>query len=368
MSRATIKVNPDILVWARKERGYEDTQAAAKLDKDIAVIREWEKTGENITFAELKKIATTYKRQVSVFFLTEVPRKTKIPKERRNLRVDERGLAPETLLAVRQTNRYLRIARELSDNHDLTVQYQGLGELLERGKLVNAASKLREQLGITLTEQKKCNDASGALRMWRQAIESKLGIYTFQLLMPENELDGFSYVEEGVPYAITLNSRTAKNRQMFTLFHELGHIVEGSSGICLTTNTTDNSNNIEVRCNRFAADFLMPADAMKVPSNFDELKTLAREMCVSAEAYAIRAFELKSIDGPTLDVFLERIVSSPKKAKSNKELSISPVVMSKSRRGDKFFNLVIDAYGNGRISATAVADILGIRPTRIDRK
>ena len=365
MKSATIKVNPAVLVWARKERGLEDGEIADKLGKDLSVIKEWESTGENISFSDLKKVAKAYRRQISVFFLADVPQKTKIPKDRRNLKVNEDGLSPETLLAVRRTSRYLRIARELSDEDDVKAQYDWLGELVKSGSLVEAASKLREILDVTVQDQQRCTDSSTALRMWRQKIETNLNIYTFQFLMPENELDGFSYVEEGAPYAITLNSRNAKNRQIFTLFHELGHILEGTSGICLTSNVSG-SNNVETRCNIFAADFLLPEEAMKVPSTFEELKTFAQEMCVSAEAYARRAYALNSIAKSTLDVFLEQISKNMKKPKRANEMRISPVVMSKSRRGEKFFNLIVDAYTSGRMSGSAVADILMIRPTKID--
>jgi Zn-dependent peptidase ImmA (M78 family) len=367
MKSATINVNPNILVWARKERGFEYDDIANKLGKDVSIIKEWENTGENLTFSELKKIAKTYKRQVSVFFLKEVPQATKIPKDRRNLRVDERGLDPETLLAVRRTNRYLRIARDLSDDDDIKSQYKWLAELIKHGSLTDAADKLRDLLQVSVDDQKKCSGSESALRMWRQRIETKLGIYTFQFLMPENEIDGFSYVEEGAPYAVTLNSRNAKNRQIFTLFHEIGHILEGSSGICLTTSSV-NANNAERRCDAFSADFLLPASTVKVPSNYEELKALALEMCVSAEAYARRAYGLKMISKPALYIFLEQIASAPKNKKSNDEMRISPLVLSKSRRGEKFFNLILDAYDSGRVSGSVVADILKIRPTRIDRK
>ncbi len=257
MKSGSLNVNPAILIWAREERGYSVDQLAEKIDKDAVTIRDWELDGNDIPFADLKKLAKVYKRQISVFFLKDIPKKTKVPKDRRNLNVHETELSPETLLAVRRTSRYLHIARDLVDKDTLSNQYQWLEDIKQQKSLVNAPRQIRDILGVSLDDQTNLRDSQAAFKVWRDRIETKLNIYTFSFLMPRGELDGFSYIEEGYPYAITLNSRNSKNRNIFTLFHELGHILEGHSGICLTTIDGD-ATNIEHRCNSFAAEFLMP--------------------------------------------------------------------------------------------------------------
>lgn len=367
MNAPTLKVNPSILSWARTERGYNLNQAAEKLGKDIDKVREWENSGENISFPELKKIAKTYKRQLSVFFLEETPKETKLPKDRRNLKVQEHNLSVGTMLAVRRTNRYLKLVRELSDKEEVEQQYTWLAKVNRSNNLSGVAPAVRNWLGVSVNDQRKLYDSHQALRLWRERIESKLGIYTFQFPIPDNELDGFSYIEEGVPYAITLNSKNTNNRKIFTLFHELGHILEGSSGICLTM-PANAPNVAERRCDSFAAEVLLPKEYIKKPYDFDELKILAKEMKVSAEVYARRAYDQKIINKEKRDSFIRQIRQAKLPTSGHDDMRIPPLVLSKSQRGESFFNLIIDAYDRGKINGSDVADILRVRPTRIDRR
>lgn len=351
------------MIWAREEMELDIEDVAKAMSKDKSVVEEWESSGENISFAEIKKLGKIYKRQISVFFLNSPPEKIPIPKDRRNMSIKENRLNKETVLAIRRTNRYLQLARELSDNESLEQQYRWLEVVQKIKNLEEIAQYLRDVIGVTIEDQKKFNGSDTALRKWRESIESNLGIYTFSFLMPIGEIDGFSYIESGKPFAITINSRLAKNRNIFTLFHEIAHIIEGQSGICLTTGDK-NSSNPERRCDSFAAAFLLPSSSVKAPNNYEELRELAKEMSVSSEAYARRAQSLNLITLPEMDELISKI---PKKKKTQKgEIKIPQLVMSKSRRGEKFFNLVVDAYSEGRVSSSLLRDVLEVRSNKID--
>lgn len=129
MSDTGLKVNPQIMAWAREERGFAVSEVASKLKKDATVIEEWERSGEGISFSELKHIAQIYKRQISVFFLDDIPRKVIVPEDKRNMSVEEKDLSPETLLAIRRTSRYLEVSRELNEAEEIASQYGWLDRL-----------------------------------------------------------------------------------------------------------------------------------------------------------------------------------------------------------------------------------------------
>jgi Zn-dependent peptidase ImmA (M78 family)/transcriptional regulator with XRE-family HTH domain len=367
MTDIALTLNPEVLQWARAERGYSVSDAAARLRKSAAQIEEWEKSGKPVSYSELKNIARVYKRQMSTFFLGEVPKKTKIPEDKRNLSINGSNLSAETLLAVRRTSRYLEVARELTTPAVLHERYAWLKDVSRSKSIEATADKVRELLDVTIDDQVHTSDSAAALRMWRDRIESNLGIFTFSLLMPDGELDGFSYVEDGIPYAIALNSRNTKNRNIFTLFHELAHIIEGHSGICLVSESDGRKDGPERRCDRFAAELLMPRSALKVPTDFETLKTYARELSVSTEAYARRLEAAELIPRDQSEEYLREIRRTPFKRPVTKEMKIPPVVMSRSRHGESFFNLIIDAHGGGRLSSSQAADILNLRPTAIDK-
>lgn len=365
--KQTIKVNPAILQWARLERGYSLDEVAQKLEKSTHAINDWEIESESPTYGELKKIANLYKRQISVFFLPEVPKKTKTPKDRRNLKVNERHLSPETLMAIRRASRNLEIARKLGDTNQLEAEYLWISEVRSHHQSAKlSAREIRKLLGVTIEAQLKMSDSQRALKVWRDKIEEQLGIYTFSQLMTYGEIDGFSYTEDGYPYGITLNSRNTKNRNIFTLFHEIAHIIEGDSGLCLVSEESAINDNIERRCDSFAAEFLMPQDAMKTPVDLEEAKTFASEFCVSTEAYVRRLYSLKAINETTKSKYIKELYKHPLKPKKKGEMKISPMVMSKSRSGLKFFELVVDAHNSGRLTSSQAADVLKLRPTSVE--
>lgn len=63
-----------------------------------------------------------------------------------------------------------------------------------------------------------------------------------------------------------MNNSTAFSRQIFTLFHELAHILFDVSGVTMVDSSfidrmTGPAGRIEVACNRFAAEVLLPEQA-----------------------------------------------------------------------------------------------------------
>ena len=70
-----------------------------------------------------------------------------------------------------------------------------------------------------------------ALEAWRDAIE-KQGIFVFRWPFASEHLSGFCLYDEEFP-VICLDSQEAKGRQIFTLLHELIHLLNGESNVTL---------------------------------------------------------------------------------------------------------------------------------------
>ena len=67
--------------------------------------------------------------------------------------------------------------------------------------------------------------------------------------MPLNEVHGFCY-SDNLPNCIVVNSRHPYNARIFTIFHELAHIINNNSGICITEDLLSNQKE-ELFCNEF---------------------------------------------------------------------------------------------------------------------
>ena len=115
--------------------------------------------------------------------------------------------------------------------------------------------------------------------------------------MPPNQSGTFKY--ENDKWIIGVNQNHHKNRQKFTLAHELGHYVlhrEKNINIVDTTFFRNNDTNpIEYMANEFAAKLLMPEDKVRYLVDKQKIKNigrLAEEFGVSASAMKYRIVSL----------------------------------------------------------------------------
>jgi Zn-dependent peptidase ImmA (M78 family) len=368
-----IQANPKILSWAREEAGYSIEELSDKLGITVNRFKNWEKDGKEIPFGMLKKIANYYKRQLAVFFLPTVPDKIKKPKDYRNLAYVTENLSSETLLAIRRTFKYIELAKDILGTKYWENSYSwenSLKNILSSNSKINkepVISWLRQQLEIDINEQKKFgNNYAKSYNKWRNIIENKLGLFVFQFSMPIEELDGFSYVLDNYPKAIIINSNALPQRKIFTLFHELGHILKNQSALCITDIAKDKNNlEIEYECNSFAGMFLVPDNKVYPISNEEELNILAKELSVSREVYLRQSFEKGLISKKTFFELLYQIRKKTIIRKNKINGGIPPKVKSKSSRGAMFYNLVLNAAYNSQIDFSTASDVLKLKVNHI---
>lgn len=361
-----IEVNPNVLQWARTEAGYEPAEIADKLGIKPSRYENWESNGKEIPLGILKRIANYYKRQLAVFMLPEAPPKLQKPKDFRNLALSQAGLSPETLLAMRRAQRYLEIAREITGENYWHEQYEWITETESIVKKDNTVVNdellgwLRAKLKIDIESQTKFRDYKAAFKQWRNSIETELGIFIFHFPMPDKELDGFCYAGKAPPYAIVINSKSRDPRKIFTLFHEFAHILKHQSGICLPDLSSEEQD-IEFECNDFSGKFLIPDSHVYPADNLEELTTLGRTFKVSREVYLRRNLERNFISRNQFFTLLKEIrtqVFTPGKKK--KGGPVKPTIMSKSVRGEMFYNMIMNAVYDNKIDYSAASDALNL--------
>ena len=72
--RVRALVRSKILIWARKSSGFAVEEAAKKISVKPERLVSWESGEDQPTINQLRKIATVYKRPLSVFYLQERPK------------------------------------------------------------------------------------------------------------------------------------------------------------------------------------------------------------------------------------------------------------------------------------------------------
>lgn len=363
MSRFNVNVNPQILKWAREEAGFDEAEIAVKVSVSVDEYKYWEKRGENIPFGKLKTIAGQYKRQLAVFFLPDVPDKISKPIDFRNLKPAQKKLSKDVLMVMRDVTYFRQTALELQGERYWKNRYEWLKEIENINQDNDAlADWLREKLGIDVDEQFSWKYDSQAYKSWRRAVEDKLGILIFQFSMPLNEVQGFCYTDE-FPYAIVVNSKHSYTSRLFTIFHELGHIVRHHSGMCLI-DEVDEKQREEFSCNSFAGNFLVPETYLAATENLSELQTCASTFRVSREVYLRQLKEKNKINSVKFFVLLKEIKSTYKQPTKSSGFAL-PEVKSRASRGETFFNLVLDSLNQNRLSYSQASALLDLRISKV---
>jgi len=359
MVRINVNINPDVLLWARQEAGYNIDEVAAKLSVNSDRYKVWEKEGKDIPFGKLQNLATYYKRQIAVFFLPEVPAKIKKPKDYRNLSPADSSLSKEVLLTLRRSAHLQRIANELEGENYWIKKIDWLKDIEHIKNEADTKTRLRELLDIDIDQQLKWTSDSEAYRHWRTSVEDKLGILVFQFSMPMEELQGFC-MTDSLPYIIVTNSNHSYTGRIFTIFHELAHILRHQSGMCLVENVEENQKE-EWACNTFAGSFLAPLNTIIPTDDLKEIGTYSRKLKVSREVYLRRLKEEGFLPDVKFYALLDKIKATYNKPKG----FVLPEVKSRASRGETFYNIVIEALGTNRINYTDAAHALGLRVNRL---
>jgi len=365
MNRVEININPQVLRWAREEAGFAPLEIADKVDIETDRYKLWEKEGKNIPLGKLKLLANTYKRQLAVFLLPTVPAKISKPKDYRNLSPANSKLSKKVLDVMRDVNFFSEMALELRGDTYWKQRYEWMTEAKTQTKnRQHFDLRLRELLNISVEDQLQFGSDNEAYRKWRLAVEDRLGILIFQFAMPTKEVEGFCFTEK-LPYAIVVNSNYNYYHRIFTIFHELAHILRQQSGLCLFEKATVKQPE-EFRCNEFAGSFLAPANLIERTDNLKEIAAYATKLKISREVYLRRMKEENKISDMKFYELLELIKKSYKKIEKKKgAVIIKPEMKSRASRGETFYNMVLDGINNNRISFTQASSALNLNVNRL---
>lgn len=307
MPRATlVPITPSVLSWAIEESGYPRSEISGRLKIDSATLASWERGESNPTLTEFRSLAHLLRRQTAVFFLPEPPQGESPVVELRGPPGQMRAnFTPDERKYIRQVARIQRavawIARESGD-----VAGARLPTMSQRDDAEDSASKVRDALGMSVATQLAWKDSSAAFQGWREALE-RFGLSIFVLPLGSKSARGMSLWNADAPAAI-VNSAWNVEARIFTLFHEVGHVVTRTNSACIgyvAINDTDARRRIERWCDRFAAAFLMPSDSVKnllrqecqwkgqAVADLELPARLSRRLKVSLRASVLRLIELK---------------------------------------------------------------------------
>jgi len=258
MSKVKPHINPAILTWARQRLNFTPEDLAKKAGVSEERYVEWEKGEARPTFRQLSLIAKGLGRTSSFFYLQQPPDEPEPRLEMRRVY----GSNP-----VQDSKEFAKEIQEMLKRRAIAIQLferleEEVPEIPFRFELETnpeeSAQIVREWLGISMDTQLGWDNVYAALKGWRKVLESK-GILTFQMSgIPVAEARGFAINYRPFPIA-AFNSNDAVTGRIFTLLHEVGHILLGES-VLHERSPLESNNAIENWCNRFSATVLLPEE------------------------------------------------------------------------------------------------------------
>ncbi|AUB57477.1 hypothetical protein BK008_03530 [Methanobacterium sp. MZ-A1] len=354
--------NHNILQWARKNAGYSASEVAKKMDKKTEVITSWE-NGEDVpTFKQLSKLSKIYHYPSAFFFAEEVPEDEPLPSDYRTMPDRNIENFPEIIFEIKDAQERREIALELTQKLDIPLPEFDLECSLDDDP-EDIAFKIREYLDVTIEEQLKWKkDKYTALNNWKTILESK-GILIFQFTgISPQEIRAYAIDQRPLP-VIGINTGDDPRARNFSIFHELAHIITGTSGVC---DLNDRHKKIERFCDEVAAKFLVPPSKLLEMDEVrnheglywedEDLRSLGNKFGVSREVILI---SLVKLGKSTWNIYKQIKETWASESDEDGEHKIPYYIKVKSWNGDYYTGLVLQAYHNKLINRLDLSSYMG---------
>lgn len=361
-----VAVNTKVLDWALDRSGTSVSELESKLKK----IRKWMTGEQQPTLKQLETLAKSTATPLGYFFLDEPPAE-EIPIPFFRTLEDEEPVQPspellDTIYAMQRRQAWMR-------EHSIQLGHEALpyvGSLKNGDPPEAVAQCMREILGVSEDWASRHASWTEALKYLRESMEDADIIVVINGVVGNNthrklevsEFRGFVLVDKYAPLAF-VNGSDAKAAQMFTLAHELAHICYGSSAAFDLREVRAADDPMEQRCNKAAAEFLVPTKLMMdlwqtVGEKDRPFETVARMFKVSEIVAARRALDLGLI---TKEVFLEFYLEYKKRKIVRKSDGGDFYRTQNMRIGKRFATSVIIAVLSDKLLYQEAYRLTGLR-------
>ena len=285
--------NPNILNEALQARRLTAEQLSERLGIDAAKLNRELRRDPEPKQDVLKSVARELALPPFVFYMDRLPPLEEALPDFRTSTPAPRAKHRETIQAIKLAE---GIQRTLRENQAERAARLPIFSATAEDAIEQFALKMREHFAISLDDQRDAKDARQFYVIVRRKIED-LGITVLQDSFPHADGSGFCLADPSYPVILVNTRKQTRGRRLFTLAHELAHVLMGKSGI---SDPAKHKNGIEKRCNRFATSFLVPAPfvttllgkSITKDPDPDDVAFAARKLKISQEAAVLRLEQL----------------------------------------------------------------------------
>ena len=294
-----VEVKPALLRWARER---------ADLDADILAQRfpklaDWERGATYPTLRQLEDFAKATHAPVGYLFLSEPPMESVPIPDFRTVGNERIGRPSpdllDTVYVCQQRQEWYRdFVRSLRQE-----PLEFIGSVSPAANVTETAATIRRALGFDIEARRQMTTWTEALRRFIELADAfgvlvmvtgVVGNNNYRKLDPD-EFRGFA-LADGLAPLVFINGADTKAAQMFTLAHELAHLWLGQSALSDVSPVSVPTNEVELWCNRVAAELLVPLAVLRLEYQAGEdlrgaLDRLARRFKVSTLVVLRRIYD-----------------------------------------------------------------------------
>ncbi|KAA1258378.1 hypothetical protein LF1_08970 [Rubripirellula obstinata] len=364
-----VEVEPRILEWAVERSGL-------LADDFRQPVGDWIAGNMQPTYRKLEDFAKKARVPFAYLFLTEPPEET-LPVPDYRTRDDEgvRRPSPDLIETIfEMEDRQVWMREYLLENGVEKLPF--VGQFTVQDDVPDIVQSIRRYLKWDTDWTRGLSGSEDALRRLRGLIE-EAGILIFingvvgndptRSLAPD-EFQGFVLIDDFAPL-VFVNGADVKAAQLFTVAHEIAHVWLGQGAIFDEDNLFDPTDELEIKCNKIAAELLVPAERFtslwRDQPLEDAFGSLSREFNVSPIVIGRRALELGLVNQRVFfrfyNDYMERLPAKKKSSGGNFYLN------QNTRLGGRFGRAVVTAVREGRLSYTDAYSLTRMRGKTFDR-
>lgn len=370
-----------MLRWAREWRGLSAEDAAKAISKDAADILAWESPGSEAgpTVKQARRLADVYGRAFIEFFRAAPPTERPVDvapdfRQRPDHQSAEQAWQLRSLQKWATSQRLNTIDLFAAIGEEVPRLPAGLSASTD-DSTETAADSARAVLSLSVSDQ--INMPRSDRDKFPNVLRSKLenaGILT--LKHPDLKkigARGLCLAHDVLPTIVYTGE--SPGAQVFTLAHELGHVLLRASAVSdkepFARVVNASRPRVERWCDRFSAAFLMPREALNIvrpkPStplermSDEDIRSIAELFKVSKHAALIRLVNLRYVE-PSF--YWRRKRPEYVREEAEYEGFGRPKYYGsryRSSLGDLYTGLVIEAWNTGKITNHNASEFMGIK-------
>lgn len=378
-----IHVNGNTIKTLRTRYKMSSKQASHMTGIEEDILDDWEKNGTDMSLTQAKVFAKKFNSHWSVLLLKTDVKPIKEAVNHRAGYSDNAAFSMRTMRAYENARMLLNASVEISGqtvDTSLKKLYSSNGT-----DAIRCAHDARRLLEITSDTIKSVKGGPiGVYRFWSNVLSSA-GIYVSEQDMPENETKAF-IMEDGDRAVIVINKNDRyPHSKVFSLLHELGHIVRGeSSAACTATISAKRLDPTETWCNKFASEMILPDSLLLGDLLVDTIKSsddpagVIRSLSTKYRAsFTVIMYKLRQYNKLTgkqygeMQSFFELVILPKFKVRINPEKEIKlgkayHINKDVSRASLGLSREVLARHMSGSLSYSQVARLLGTKARYIE--